>query len=348
MTRPNGDYPQYPPQHQAQRAVLGAPAPAAAPPPAPAPDQAARVEAGPAPAPAVPRAEEALSRTGRSVIEGVATARAGADVEASSQTMSVTAAAPQAPGGGPPREGTVYGPRDDVEERQRPPSGRQPGLRIGWHTASLPALTTMGVSSPGIGLLLGADHDQKPVPVRFFRAEPTRITLVGGVWSAQLLAFRAMALGAQVVVMTVEPQAWSGFGERAVGRADRVVVLHGEQQGSIVGTMRQPALVIHDLGVTGPTAPPPIGPWQTHLTVLRRLDEHGVPAVQRCDLLILQRLHATEAAVAGTALRLTAQSAQLLQMMEDEMLALIGGGANRYLWLHPTAVERQFMGAAWR
>jgi hypothetical protein len=148
--------------------------------------------------------------------------------------------------------------------------------------------------------------------------------------------------------MTVEPQAWNGFGERAVGHADRVVVLHGEQQGSIVGTVRQPALVIHDLGVNGPTASLPIGPWQTHLTVLRRLDPPGVPDVQRCDLLILQRLNATEASLAETALRLTSRSAQLLQMMEDEMLALIGGNANRYLWLHPTAVERQFMGAAWR
>jgi hypothetical protein len=114
------------------------------------------------------------------------------------------------------------------------------------------------------------------------------------------------------------------------------------------GTSRQPALVIHDFGMNEPSLAPPPGPWQTQLTVLRRLAEPGVPALQRSDLLILQRLHPTEAAIAEAALRLTGQSAQLLQMMENEMLALIGGGANRYLWLHPTAVERQFFGEAWR
>jgi hypothetical protein len=334
MTRPNAEQP-------AQRGVLSAPAgePAAAVPVAPA-------QESPGTAVAVPSAD-APQRTARPVIGSVSTVAAA---EASAQTLPVAAAAataaPPAPGG--PRDGTIYGSGNGDERRGGAPAGRQPGLRIGWHTASLPALALMGVTSPGTGLLLGADHDQKPVPVRFFRSEPTRITLVGGVWSAQMIAFRALAQGAQVVVMTIEPQVWHGFGERAVSRAERVVVLHGEQPGAAVGTARQPALVIHDLGVAGPVAPPPIGPWQTHMTVLRRLDERGVPALQRCDLLILQRLQQAEATVAETALRLTGQSAHLLQMMEDEMVALIGGGANRYLWLHPTVIERQYMGNPWR
>jgi hypothetical protein len=336
MTRPNAEQP-------AQRGVLSAPAGE----PGPAP-LAAPVPESPGTAVAVP-SPDAPQRTARPVIGGVSTVAAVAEAEASAQTLPVAAAAATAapPGPGGPRDGTIYG-RGNGDERRGAPAGRQPRLRIGWHTASLPALGSMGVTSPGTGLLLGADHDQKPVPIRFFRSEPTRITLVGGVWAAQMIAFRALAQGSQVVVMTIEPQVWHGFGERAVSRPDRVVVLHGEQPGVAVGTARQPALVIHDLGVAGPVSPPPIGPWQTHMTVLRRLDERGVPALQRCDLLILQRLQQTEAAVAETALRLTGQSAHLLQMMEDEMLALIGGGANRYLWVHPTAIERQYMGNPWR
>ena len=296
-------------------------------------------------------AQEQLSRPGQPLVSGAGAGRAEAAAIESQQTMKVvgsSATALAAPPT-PPREGTVYGSRDIVVEDGRlVPTGRQPSLRIGWHTASLPALTEMGVSSPGTGLILGADHDKKPVPIRCFRGEPTRITLVGGVWAAQMVAFRALALGAQLVVMTADPQSWNGVGERAVGRKDGVIVLHGERPGSAIGTARYPSLVVHDLGMTGPENPPPIGPWQTQMTVIRRLDKRGVPALQRCDLLVLQRLHPTEAAVAETALRLTRHSAQLLQVMEDEMLALIGGGANRYLWLHPTAVERQFMGNAWR
>jgi hypothetical protein len=98
----------------------------------------------------------------------------------------------------------------------------------------------------------------------------------------------------------------------------------------------------------GATAPPPLGPWQTQLTVLRQLTAHGVSALQDCHLVMLQRLAGAESALAASALRLTDQSGQLLQMMEEDMLALLGGGADRYVWVNPTAIEHQFAGAARR
>ncbi|GAA2611573.1 hypothetical protein GCM10010399_48060 [Dactylosporangium fulvum] len=328
-----------------QRGVLGAPAPA----PGPAQGQPAGQAGGQAPhvrvaGPQTAPGTQAQPDTGRAT---EAHAAAVTEAEASAQTLRVAglvAAAPMPPSG--PPGGTVYGNRDD--ERDAAPGGRQPGLRIGWHTASLTALNPMGVRSAGTGLVLGADYNQQPVPIRLFRPEPTRVTLVGGVWAAQMLAFRALALGSQIVVMTVDPAAWHGFGDRAVGRADRVAVLHGEQPATITATAHRPVLVVHDLGTTGPSSPPAAGPWQTQLTVLRRLEEPGEPAVRSCDLVVLQRLHTTEAAVARTALQLDPQSVQRLQMLENEMLALIGGGANRYLWLHPTSAERQTMGNARR
>ncbi len=241
------------------------------------------------------------------------------------------------------RPGTVYGRRDfDGDHRGGPPSTeRQGGLHIGWHTVSLSALALLGVSSPGTGLILGADVDQNPVPVRFFRPEPTRVTLVGGAWSARLLAFRALALGANLLVMTGDPGAWQGLGEQATGQSGRVLVAHGERPVSVTATAQQPVLVIYDLGVTGPSSSPQLGPWQTQLTVLRQLDERGVPAVREGHLVLMQRLALHEAALMASALRLTSQSAQLLQMMEDEMLAVMGGGADRYVWTSPTAAERR-------
>jgi hypothetical protein len=353
MTRP--DYPQpaqnpHQVQYPQQQGVLGAPAPAPKPQPVVA-EPVAPVEvpdATPIETVTSSRGADAAQRVGRSVIGGVATVAATAEAGAQAQPVAAAALAIGAPGHRGPRGGTVYGAEEDLVDLHTAPAGRQPRLHIGWHTASPAALEQIGVSTPGAGLILGSDHDQKPVMIRFFRPEPTRVTLVGGVWAGQMVAFRALALGAQVVVMTNDPSAWHGFGERAVGRSDLVVVLHGEQPGSATGTALQPVLVVHDLGTTGPVSAPPIGPWQTHLTVLRRLNENGLGAVQRCDLLMMQRLAPDEAQVAEYALRLTGQHAQLLQMMEDEMLALIGGGANRYLWFRSTTMEKQFIGAPWR
>src|SRR5262249_2970399 len=152
------------------------------------------------------------------------------------------------------------------------PSGRLPRLRIGSHTASRSALARIQVSPANTGLILGMDRRQAPVLVRLFRPRPTRGALVGRGWAGQLLVFRALVLGARAVVVTTDPYAWHGFGERATGQADRVSVITMEQQIPLTASVRQPVLVIYDQGGVGANAPQPLGPWQTQLTILRRFD----------------------------------------------------------------------------
>ncbi|MFI6761345.1 hypothetical protein ACIBF5_19630 [Micromonospora sp. NPDC050417] len=243
------------------------------------------------------------------------------------------------------------GPPDTEEDHTPPDHGRRPSLsgwltrlRIGSHTASRTALTQLRITSAGSGMILGADRQQLPVSVRMFRPEPARVALVGGVWAGQLLTFRALALGARVAVVTTDPYAWHGFGERATGHGDRVAVLNAEQPLALTGSAHQPVLVIYDLGFVGGSAPPPLGPWQTQLTVLRQLSQSGVPAIQDCELVLLQRLSSVEATLAAEALRLPQPSTQFLQVMADDMLALVGDGAERYVWYAQTEVERQFVG----
>jgi len=245
---------------------------------------------------------------------------------------------------GPP--GTVVDTRRPPDGNgHRAPSGRLAPLRIGSHTASRSALAQLRFSSLGTGLILGADRQQRPVSVRFFRPAPVRVALVGSVWAAQLVAFRALALGARVTVVTAEPHAWHSFGERSTGRSDRVVITAAERPIAPSATALRPALVIYDLGVAGARSPQPLGPWQTQLTVLRQLDQAGAPAVQDCDVVLLQRLGGTEAGLLSDALRLPPQSTQFLQVMPDDMVALVSGGAERYLWFAQTDVERQYGGA---
>jgi len=224
-------------------------------------------------------------------------------------------------------------------------SDRQPRLRIASHVADRVALSRLRITAGGTGLVLGTDREEQPVIVRFFRPEPTLVTLVGGAWAARLLAFRALALGARLAVLTVEPAFWEGLGEQATGRGDRMAVTSGERQLAVTGAAHEPILIVYDLGTAGPTAPAPPGPWQTRLTVLRRLEQSGVPAVQEGNLVMLQRLDGTEAELARAALRLSARSARLAQVLEDNMLAMLGGGVDRYVWLAQSEVERRLIGA---
>jgi hypothetical protein len=223
-------------------------------------------------------------------------------------------------------------------------TGRLARLRIGSHLASRPALAQMRMATVGAGLILGADRHHAPVSVRLFRPEPTRVTLVGGAWAGRLVAFRAFAVGARVAVITGEPQAWQEFGHRATGRPDRVTVIAPQQPLTLPGSAQQPVLVIDEFG----GSPQALGPWQTQLTIVRQLDPSGASLVQDCDLVILQRLRGDEASVAGRALRLPGASTQFLQVMADDMVALVADGADRYISFAQTDVEREHTGAAAR
>ena len=124
-------------------------------------------------------------------------------------------------------------------------------LHIGWHSASVGAISMIGVRDAGTGLLIGVDRRGRRVPVRFFRPESTRITLIGGDWAATVLVFRALALGAYVSVWTDDPHRWRGLGERATGAATRVVV-NAEHGVAADGDPQQPVLSITDDGSAGP------------------------------------------------------------------------------------------------
>jgi hypothetical protein len=371
MTYPNPRGEEQPPV-RGKAPVGGPPAGVARPaPPAQYAHQAAPPPAQPLPPPPVPQLPPAAPATGGMVIGRDPTLSAPAVQAAPPQTAPTTDAAarqaaqaaaaaaatstaarrtagraiPDAGPQGPP--GTVYDSRRPPNGGggHQGPSGKLARLRTGSHTISRSALAKLRLSSPGTGLILGADRQQKPVSVRFFRPEQTRIALVGGAWAGQLVAFRALALGARVAVITSDPRTWHGFGERATGRGDRVAVFPTEQPLALAATAQQPVLVVYDLGLAGPNAPQSLGPWQTQLTVLRQLDQTGVPSIQDCNLVMLQRLGSAEAALAGAALRLPAPSTQFLQVMADDMIALVGDGADRYIWLSQTDVERQYAGA---
>jgi hypothetical protein len=66
------------------------------------------------------------------------------------------------------------------------------------------------------------------------------------------------------------------------------------------------------------------------------------------DLVLLQRLQPGEAQIAAHVLGLNATTMRLMQQLEPEMLAVLGDGSHRYVWLHRTAIENYLLGAPQR
>ncbi|XTZ18899.1 type VII secretion protein EccE [Micromonospora echinospora] len=230
-----------------------------------------------------------------------------------------------------------------------------PGL-----TATLP-LARVGVAGPtssaprdgvglplgSAGLMIGANRHGRPVTLRMFRPEATRIVLVGGVRAAQLVVLRAMALGARVVVQTARPRTWEPF-VRGVGVPGGAIMMlpPGRHAEGAAGTPLRPLLLVVDAGPV--TAGPTPGPgWQATLVVRDELTPSDADTLGRADLAVLQPLGPAEAAVAGAALGLGG-SAEWLTRIRKDMVAVVNRRALRWALVAPTPIEAQLIGAPTR
>jgi hypothetical protein len=230
----------------------------------------------------------------------------------------------------------------------RRPGAELPRLRIGYHVATETALSEFTMAASGTGLVLGHDRDQRMVSFRLFRPEPTRVAVVGGQWLSTVILLRALALGARVAIMSAQPEYWDGFGAWATGRSDRVAVLPVDRPVIPPASAAEPGLLLWDAGLLGPSTPLALGPWQTQLTMLRQLTAYGTPSLQEAAVVIMQRLAEAEAEVAGSVLLLDDATKRLFQVLGDDMVAMLGGQTNRYVWVTPTSAEQHYLGAARR
>lgn len=168
--------------------------------------------------------------------------------------------------------------------------------------------TLDSVSLPGNrgGMLVGSGMRGEPLGASILRPQPTRVSVVGGLYLARQIALRAMATGAWVHVVTGRPAAWKVL-ERAAGQTP---------DGRAVPTMRlrplapfdlptasedTPLLVIHDGGAVPQELFPPRSPWQTTMYVLPYLHPQvgNGPTAKTSDLVLLQRLPLNQAQLAS-------------------------------------------------
>lgn len=197
----------------------------------------------------------------------------------------------------------------------------------------------------GDGMMIGTNRHGTPVTVRLFRPEPTRLVLVGGIRAAQLLALRAMALGARVAVQTSRPYAWEPF-VRGVSTPGETIGLvpAGGQVALPLGTPMRPLLLVVDVGPVGVATGTA---WQATLVVRDELAAVDVDTLSRADLAVLQRLRPDEAALAAGTLGLSEAQGWLTRIRED-MVGVVNRRSVRWALLSATSIEQQLVGAPTR
>ncbi|MEU7612293.1 type VII secretion protein EccE [Micromonospora sp. NPDC049204] len=288
---------------------------------------------------------------------------------ATATTVSITAGPSPSTGAGPaPTELTVrltattateLTAATDALQRLVTDLGGELRRLDGAHLPGLAATLPLALTTPGAwpriamddweltlgdaGMMVGTNRHGRAVTVRLFRPESTRVLLVGGVRAAQLVALRALALGALVVVQTARPRTWEPF-VRGVGAPGGTIPLlpPGRRVADGVGTALRPLLLVVDAGPV-PAEAEPDPPWRATLVVRDELTPADVDALSRADLALLQPLDDGEAALAGAALGLGG-SAEWLTRIRDDMVAVVNRRALRWALLSPTPIEAQLIG----
>ena len=223
-----------------------------------------------------------------------------------------------------------------------------PGPRRERHTVAAAELEALALPVGDDGVVIGVDAGGRPAVLGVNRPTPYEITLIGGLWTAQVLALRAAATGARVAVETGRAQVWAGLA-RAAGGGQQCVTLHDvgrvPPQGASAGS---PVLVVRDCGMRPPRGRVVSGPWQSVLTLLPYLSPTAPRLLRNSALVGVQRVSPDEAEQVGTLMNLPGQAVDALPTLGDGVTLWCTGRDRQFVLTEGTETETGLLGAARR
>lgn len=222
------------------------------------------------------------------------------------------------------------------------------GPRRERHVVAAADLDALALPVGDDGVVIGVDAAGRPAVLGVNRPAPYEVTLIGGLWTAQVLALRTAATGARVVVETGRAPVWSGLA-RAAGGDQQCVTLHEvgrvPPQGASAGS---PVLVVRDCGMRPPRGRVVAGPWQSVLTLLPYVSPAAPRLLRNSALVGVQRVSPDEAEQVGALMRLPATVVEALPTLGDGVTLWCTRGDRKFVLTQGTETETGLLGAARR
>ena len=218
------------------------------------------------------------------------------------------------------------------------------GPRHGRHTVSLEQVSALALPIGDDGVVIGVDAEGLPAVLGVNRPTPYDILLIGGLWTAQVLALRAAATGARVAVETGRAPSWTHL-LQALGSGQTGMTLYDvgrvPPQGASAGN---PVLVVRDCGTRPPRGRVVSGPWQSVLTLLPYLSPVAPRLVRQARLVGVQRVSPDEAAEMGRTMSLPQRDVESLPTLADGVTLWCADRDRQYVMTQPTDAETGLLG----
>ncbi|ORT54381.1 hypothetical protein [Streptomyces sp. CB03238] len=222
------------------------------------------------------------------------------------------------------------------------------GPRRERHSVPLEQLESLGLPVGDDGVVIGVDAEGRPAVLGINRPTPYDVTLIGGLWTAQVMALRAAATGARVAVETGRAPAWTALAQ-AAGGGQPCITLHDvgrvPPQGASAGS---PVVVVRDCGMRPPRGRVVSGPWQSVVTLLPYLSPVAPRLMEKSGLVGVQRVSPDEAAQIGRIMNLPRGEAEALSTLADGVTLWCTGRDRRFVMTQATDAETGLLGSARR
>ncbi|MET7605685.1 hypothetical protein [Streptomyces avermitilis] len=218
------------------------------------------------------------------------------------------------------------------------------GPRHGRHSLSVEQVDSLALPIGDDGVVVGVGAEGQPAVLGLNRPTPYDVVLIGGLWTAQVLALRAAATGARVAVETGRAPAWMqmvhamGGGQNGMSVYD---VGRVPPQGASAGN---PVLVVRDCGMRPPRGRVVAGPWQAVLTLLPYLSPVAPRLMRQARLVGVQRVSPDEAAEIGRTMALPRADVDALPTLPDGVTLWCADRDRQYVMTQPTDAETGLLG----
>ncbi|MEU5404048.1 hypothetical protein ABZ348_32740 [Streptomyces sp. NPDC005963] len=222
------------------------------------------------------------------------------------------------------------------------------GPRRDRHEVPLDQLAALSVPVGDDGMVIGVDAEGRPTVLGINRPTPYDVTLIGGLWTAQVLALRAAATGARVTVETGRAPAWTALAQ-AAGGGQQCISLHDvgrvPPQGPSAGS---PVVVVRDCGMRPPRGRVVSGPWQSVVTLLPYLSPVAPRLMEKSGVVGVQRVSPDEAAQIGRIMHLPSAETEALSTLADGVTLWCTARDRQFVMTQATDAETGLLGSARR
>ncbi|MET9624255.1 MULTISPECIES: hypothetical protein [unclassified Streptomyces] len=222
------------------------------------------------------------------------------------------------------------------------------GPRRDRHAVPLDQLGALTLPVGDDGLVIGVDAESRPAVLGINRPTPYEVTLIGGLWTAQVIALRAAATGARIAVETGRTQAWTALAQ-AAGGGQPCITLHDvgrvPPQGASAGS---PVVVVRDCGMRPPRGRVVSGPWQSVVTLLPYLSPVAPRLLEKSSLVGVQRVSPDEATQIGRIMGLPRGESEALSTLADGVTLWCTPSDRQFVMTQATDAETGLLGSARR